>query len=154
MSARNLAYRALATAFATTVVVAVAVQQPAAAAVTTLNATVDCGSVNYYGDMSDWYPSNIYYYSNSTGGPVSSYVAIPVNHKIQFSAAIPSGDTAVAVYAKCSAGTQYGDFYGSGGTVSFPAGVSTVNANWICYAAPVSPGPWVTNCSVQSYSYS
>jgi hypothetical protein len=154
MSARNLTYRALAMAFATTLVVAVAAQQPAVAATTTLNATVDCGSVNYYGDMSDWYPSNILYYSQSSGGPASGLVANPVNHTFRFSAAIPSGDTAVAVYAKCSEGNQYGDFYGSSGTVSFPAGVSTVNATWICYAAPVNPGPWVTNCSVQSSSYS
>jgi len=154
MSARNLTFRALATAFATTVVVAVAVQQPAAATTTTLNATVDCGSVNYYGDMSDWYPSDIQYYGQSGGGSPSVSVGNPVSHTFRFSVSLASGDTAVAVYAKCSAGNPYGDFYGSSGTVSFPAGVSTVNGAWICYAAPVNPGPWVTNCSVQSYSYS
>lgn len=151
MLSRTLVHRSLASAVAATVLVVLAAQQPAAATNVTLNATVDCGNVNYFGDTSDWYPWAV----SGPGGPVpwGSLVANPVNHSFQFSVALASGTTAVSVSAKCSDGHQY-DFTGSTGYVSVPAGISTVTASWICSTAPVYPGPWMTNCSVQSYSYS
>ncbi|MBO3751444.1 hypothetical protein J5X84_35680 [Streptosporangiaceae bacterium NEAU-GS5] len=148
---RNLVRRALASALATTAMVAVFAPRPAAATVVTLNATVDCSNVDYFGDTRDWYPSFIV----GPGGavPNSSLVANPANHSFQFSVALANGATSAGVQAKCSQGHTY-DLYGSSGGVSVPAGISTVTATWVCSTGPVYPGPWVTNCSVSSYSYS
>ncbi|GIH26146.1 hypothetical protein Aph01nite_44560 [Acrocarpospora phusangensis] len=151
MLSRTLVHRGLASALAATVLVVMAAQQPAAASGVTLNASVDCANVNYFGDTRDWYPWALT--AAGTAVPNGSLVANPANHAWQFSVAIPSGATSVSISAKCSQGHTY-DLTGSMGSVSVPGGISTVTASWRCSTGPVYPGPWVTSCSVQSYSYS
>jgi hypothetical protein len=129
----------------------VATASPASATTTVLYATVDCSNVNYSGDTRDWYPTGVWV---SPGGavPYSSMVADPATHAWQFSETLPAGTTSVSAGAKCSGGHQY-DLPGTSfGSVSVPAGTNTVTATWSCYTAQVYPGPYVTNCSVQSVS--
>ncbi|MFB9247819.1 hypothetical protein ACFFWE_06235 [Sphaerisporangium melleum] len=125
--------------------------QPAAADAIVLNATVDCLNVNYSGDTRDWYPL-----SPSVYGPLSyaEMTAIPATHAWQFTRTLPAGTTSVSGIARCSEGHQYGDYTGSYGTLSIPAGATTVTATWSCSTAPVYPGPWLTNCTAQLVSYS
>ncbi|MFC7383708.1 hypothetical protein [Sphaerisporangium rhizosphaerae] len=121
---------------------------PAAADGIVLQATVDCLNNDYYGDTRDWYPT-------ITALPYSSMTAIPATHAWQYTVTLPAGSTSAAsVPAMCSSGHQYGDYAGSVGSVSIPAGTTTVTATWGCYAAPVYPGPWLTTCSPQSVTYS
>ncbi|MEW9529497.1 hypothetical protein [Microbispora sp. NPDC049125] len=133
----------------------VATPAPATASTVVLRATVDCFNVNYSGDTSDWYPSSLSVFTSSppTSTAVSSPVANPAGHTFTFTQTLPSGATSVGVSALCSGGHQY-DLYGSNGSVSIPAGTTTVTATWGCTTGPVYPGPWVTNCSAQSVSYS
>ncbi|MEU6415125.1 hypothetical protein [Microbispora sp. NPDC046933] len=130
---------------------------PALADTVTLQATVDCLNYNSFGDTRDWYPIAPAVGASPYGGggtvPYTSMVAVPATHAWQFTQTLPSGTTAVSVSAKCSEGHTY-DLTGSTGGVSIPAGTTTVTATWGCTTAPVYPGPWVTNCSVQSVSYS
>ncbi|MGI5155510.1 hypothetical protein [Microbispora sp. CA-102843] len=149
---------ALGAALATTGVLSLALAPtPATAATVTLQATVDCLNNNYSGDTRDWYPSipSVVTSPPSTSTPVpgGSVVADPATHAWHFSQALPSGATSVGVAALCSSGHTY-DLTGSVGSVSIPAGTTTVTASWGCTTNPVYPGPWVTNCSLQSVSYS
>ncbi|GGO00116.1 hypothetical protein GCM10010116_00120 [Microbispora rosea subsp. aerata] len=160
MIAARSARRALAlgAALVTTGVLSLALTPtPAMAAGVTLHATVDCLNYNSFGNTSDWYPIAPAVGASPYGGggtvPYSSMVAVPANHAWQFTRTLPSGTTTVSVSAKCSEGHTY-DLTGSAGGVSIPAGTTTVTATWGCTTAPVSPGPWVTNCSVLSVSYS
>ncbi|MFC6079870.1 hypothetical protein [Sphaerisporangium aureirubrum] len=134
----------------------VATQQPAAAATVTVRGTIDCTNNNYYGDTRDWYAYEASGVTSPSGTSVtrSSMTAIPATHAWQFDLTVPSTDTSVGVSALCSSGHQYGDFGWTGGWTSIPAGTTTVTAAWGCYTAPVYPGPWVTNCTLQSVSYS
>ena len=142
----------------TGVLIVAATPQPAAASTVTLQATVDCFNVNYYGNTSDWYPSSLQVYtsppSTYTPVPSGSLFAIPATHAFQFAQALPSGATTVGIAAVCSAGHQYGDFGWASGTTNIPAGTTTVTASWGCSTGPVYPGPWVTTCSLQSVSFS
>ncbi|MEV4299369.1 hypothetical protein [Microbispora rosea] len=150
MFAANPARRVLAlgAALVTTGVLSLALApSPAMADTVTLNATVDCLNYNSFGDTRDWYPISV------VGVPYTSLVAVPATHAWQFTKTLASGTTAVSVSAICSEGHSY-DFAGSAGSVSIPAGTTTVTATWGCTTAPVYPGPWMTNCSVQSVSYS
>ena len=150
MFAVNPARRALAlgAALVTTGVLSLALApSPAMADTVTLQATVDCLNYNSFGDTRDWYPISV------VGVPYTSLVAVPATHAWQFTKTLPSGTTSVSVSALCSEGHMY-DFVGSVGSVSIPAGTTTVTATWGCTTAPVYPGPWMTNCSVQSVSYS
>ncbi|GAB3160375.1 hypothetical protein [Microbispora hainanensis] len=150
MFAANPARRVLAlgAALVTTGVLSLALApSPAMADTVTLNATVDCLNYNSFGDTRDWYPISV------IGVPYSSMVAVPATHAWQFTKTLASGTTAVSVSAICSEGHSY-DFAGSAGSVGIPAGTTTVTATWGCTTAPVYPGPWMTNCSVQSVSYS
>ncbi|WP_432924736.1 hypothetical protein ACQPZZ_30535 [Microbispora sp. CA-135349] len=130
---------------------------PAAADAVTLHATVDCSNYNSFGDTRDWYPigPSVGASPYGGGGAVSyaNMTAVPATHSWQFTQTLPSGTTSVSVSAKCSEGHQY-DLSGSAGGVTVPAGTTTVTATWSCYTAPVYPGPWMTDCSVQSVSYS
>ncbi|WP_214105736.1 hypothetical protein [Acrocarpospora catenulata] len=160
MFAGKLVRRALALAsvLVTTGAAIAAIQQPAAAVNVTLQATVDCTASNYSGNTSDWYPNTLAVVTSppttSTPVPGGSLVANPANHSYQFSQALPSGATSVTINAKCSSGHQY-DLYGvSNGSAGIPAGYTTVTASWACATAQVYPGPYVTNCSLQSVSYS
>ncbi|GLX09869.1 hypothetical protein [Microbispora sp. NBRC 16548] len=160
MFAVNPARRVLAlgAALVTTGVLSVALApNPAAADAVTLQATVDCLNYNSFGDTRDWYPIAPAVGASPYGGggtvPYTSMVAVPATHAWQFTQTLPSGTTSVSVSAMCSEGHTY-DFAGSAGGVSIPAGTTTVTATWGCTTAPVYPGPWMTNCSVQSVSYS
>ncbi|KAA9378141.1 hypothetical protein F5972_14655 [Microbispora cellulosiformans] len=154
MFAAKTARRALAlgSALVTTGVLAlVAAPQPAMASGITVQVTVDCLNVNFFGDTSDWYATDLRFGGASV--PYSSATAIPATHSWQFTQTVPSGTTAVGAGGICSGGHQY-DFFGSTGYASIPAGTTTVIGTWACTTAPVYPGPWQTNCYVQSVSYS
>ncbi|WP_169952844.1 hypothetical protein [Microbispora sp. H11081] len=127
---------------------------PATASTITLNATIDCLNYNSFGDTRDWYPVGPSLSASPYGlGGTPSLVAVPATHSWQTTHTLPSGTTSVSARAMCSQGHQY-DMYGSSGGITIPAGVTTVTATWGCTTAPVYPGPWMTNCSVQSVSYS
>ncbi|WP_431914794.1 hypothetical protein [Nonomuraea jabiensis] len=161
MIAGNLIRRALAVGamLATTVAMVVTTQQPAAASTLTLNATVDCLNVNYSGDTSDWYASYV-----SVGSappsygvtmPYSSMVANPANHTWSFTISLPGGSTSVSVSAICSGGHQYDQVgWTNGPAISIPSSATTLTATWGCSTQQVYPGPYITGCSAQSYSYS
>ncbi|MET8162077.1 hypothetical protein ABZT47_37445 [Sphaerisporangium sp. NPDC005289] len=140
---------------ATGVLSVVAVSSPAAATTAVLNATVDCYNVDYSGDTRDWYPSGLRVVTSSPSWSttVGSVTAVPATHSFQFSQALPNDAGYVGVSAVCSGGHQY-DLPGSTGLTSIPAGTNVVTASWGCSTGPVYPGPWVTNCSLQSVSYS
>jgi hypothetical protein len=138
----------------TGVLAIVGVAQPAAAATTVLQATVDCLNVNYFGDTRDWYPSFLRVSPGDAPVPNSSLIAVPATHAFQFAQALPSGATSVGIAALCSSGHQYGDYGWAGGITSIPSGTTTVTASWACSTGPVYPGPWVTTCSLQSVSFS
>ncbi|MFC4536441.1 hypothetical protein [Sphaerisporangium dianthi] len=131
-------------------------QQPAAAATITVRGTIDCLNNNYYGDTRDWYAYEARGIASPSGTSMSlnSMTAIPATHAWQFELTLPSSDTSVGVSALCSSGHQYGDYGWSGGWTSIPAGTTVVTAAWGCSTAPVSPGPWVTTCALQSVTYS
>ncbi|MBP2706381.1 hypothetical protein JOL79_21460 [Microbispora sp. RL4-1S] len=147
---------ALGSALVTTGVLGLlAVPQPATASTVVVQGTVDCSNVNYSGDTSDWYPYSLQVVSGSpyTSASPSGLYAVPATHAFGFTQTLPSGSTSVGVSTLCSIGHQW-DLTGSTGMVDIPAGTSTVTAAWACSTAPVYPGPWVTNCSLQSVSYS
>ncbi|MEU8269791.1 hypothetical protein AB0B89_21860 [Sphaerisporangium sp. NPDC049002] len=133
-------------------------QLPAAAGSVTLRATVDCLNNNYYGDTSDWYPSGPQVYTSppSTNTPVpgGGLLAVPATHAFQFTQTLPSGATTVGVAALCSSGHQYGDYTGANGATGIPSGTTIVTGSWVCSTGPVYPGPWLTNCALQSVSFS
>ncbi len=130
----------------------VATAPPASATTTVLHGTVDCGNVNYSGDTWDWYPWT-FSVTASPGGTLSvSPIAVPTTHAFRFDQTLPAGTTTVRVSALCSSGHQY-DLYGTQQGISIPSGATSVTATWVCSTAPVSPGPWLTNCNVQSVSY-
>ncbi|WP_327045884.1 hypothetical protein OG320_30130 [Microbispora sp. NBC_01189] len=159
MFAAKSARRALAlgSALVTTGVLAlVAAPQPALASGITVQATVDCLNVNFSGNTSDWYATDLRFGALPSGGgsvPYSSATAIPATHSWQFTQTVPSGTTSVGAGGICSGGHQY-DLLGSIGYTSIPAGTTTVVGTWGCTTAPVYPGPWQTNCTVQSISFS
>ena len=161
MIARNLTRRALAVGamLATTAAVIVTTQQPAAATALTLNGTVDCLNVNYSGDTSDWYASYVSVSASPSAYgvavPFSSMVANPSNHSWSFTISLPGGSTAVSASAICSGGHQYDQVgWTNGPAISIPSWATTLNASWGCTTQQVSPGPYITGCSAQSYSYS
>ncbi|MEV4455739.1 hypothetical protein [Microbispora sp. NPDC049633] len=157
MFAVNSARRVLAlgAALVTTGVLSVALAPtPAMASTITLQATIDCSNYNSFGDTRDWYPIGPSVSASPYGtGGAGTVVAVPATHAWQITHTLPSGTTAVGASGRCSEGHQY-DFLGSTASISIPAGVTTVTATWNCSTAPVYPGPWMTNCSVQSVSYS
>ncbi|GLW20930.1 hypothetical protein DI270_026790 [Microbispora triticiradicis] len=159
MFAAKSARRALAlgSALVTTGVLAlVSTPQPAMASGITVQATVDCSNVNFFGDTSDWYATDLWLAGIPSGGgsvPYSSATAVPATHSWRFTQTVPSGTTAVGAGGICSGGHQY-DFFGSSAYASIPPGTTTVIGTWACTTAPVYPGPWQTNCTVQSVSYS
>ncbi|WP_440070332.1 hypothetical protein [Streptosporangium sp. OZ121] len=132
----------------------VGLAQPAAATTAVLHATVDCVSSNHFGDTRDWYPSNVRL-STSPPSATPGLVAVPATHAFQFTQTLPDGATSMGVTALCSSGHYpYGDFSGSANLTGIPAGTTGITASWACSAAPVSPGPWLTNCSLRSVSFS
>ncbi|WP_169987619.1 hypothetical protein [Microbispora sp. H10836] len=127
---------------------------PAAAAAVTVQATVDCGNFNSYGDTWDSFPIDPSISASPYGaGGTPSIVSVPITNALRLTQTLPSGTTSVSVSAMCSRGHVY-DFFGSADSVTIPAGVTTVTAAWKCYTAPVNPGPWRTDCYLQSASYS
>jgi hypothetical protein len=160
MIARNLTRWALATAsvLAATAAAVVSTPQPAAASAVTLHGTVDCLNVNYSGDTRDWYASHVQVNVSPSGSrvmPLSSMVANPANHSWSFTISLPAGSTAVSASAICSGGHQYDQIgWTNGPAVGIPSWVTTVNANWGCTTQQVYPGPYITGCTAQSYSFS
>ncbi|MBB6470874.1 hypothetical protein [Sphaerisporangium rubeum] len=137
---------------------AVAVQQPAAAAAVTLTGTIRCQNVNYYGDTTRWYPNSVGM-SSAPSGPALSpgeLVAVPYpTYGFRFTRTLPNGATSVAATALCSSGhSPYGDWSQAGGSIAIPAWATSATIAWSCYTAPVNPGPWMTTCSVESSSFS
>jgi hypothetical protein len=132
----------------------VGVAQPAAATVAVLNATVDCLNVNYSGDTRDWYPWSLQVYT-SPPSSAPNLVAVPATHAFQFTKTLPDGATSVGISTQCSSGHYpYGDFSGSAAITGIPAGTTAITASVACSTAPVSPGPWLTTCNLQSVSFS
>jgi hypothetical protein len=160
MIAGNLIRRALAVGamLATTAAMVVTMQQPAAASALTLNGTVDCLNVNYSGDTRDWYASYVAVGSTppsyGVAVPYSSMVANPANRSWSFTISLPGGSTAVSVSAICSGGHQWDQVGTNGPAISIPSWATTLNAAWGCSTQQVYPGPYITGCSAQSYSYS
>jgi hypothetical protein len=161
MIARNLTRRALAVGamLATTAAMVMTTQQPASASALTLNGVVDCLNVNYSGNTSDWYPSYVAINSSppaySVSVPWSSMVANPANHSFSFTISLPGGSTSVSASAICSGGHQYDQVgWTNGPAISIPSWATTLNASWGCSTQQVYPGPYITGCSAQSYSYS
>lgn len=161
MIIRNLTRRVLAVGamLATTAAVVVTTQQPAAASALTLNGTVDCLNVNYSGDTRDWYASYVWVGASPFGYgvslPLTSMVANPANHSWSFTISLPGGSTSVSVSAICSGGHQYDQVgWTNGPAISIPSSATTLTATWGCTTQQVYPGPFITGCSAQSYSYS
>jgi len=160
MIARNLTRRAFAAGamLVTTAAVVLTMQQPASAAALTLNGTVDCLNVNYSGDTRDWYASSVWVSASPSAYgvavPYSSMVANPADHSWSFTISLPAGSTAVSVSAICSGGHQYDQVgWTNGPAISIPSWATTVNASWGCTTQQVYPGPYITGCSAQSYSF-
>jgi hypothetical protein len=161
MISGNLIRRALAVGamLATTAATVVTMQQPASASALTLNGTVDCLNVNYSGDTRDWYASYVAVASAppsyGVAVPYSSMVANPANHSWSFTISLPAGSTAVSVSAICSGGHQWDQVgWTNGPAISIPSWATTLNATWGCSTQQVYPGPYITGCSAQSYTYS
>jgi hypothetical protein len=161
MIARNLTRRAVAVGamLATTAAMIVTTQQPAAATALTLNGTVDCLNVNYSGDTRDWYASYVEVsaspFAYRAAVPLSSMVANPSNHSWSFTISLPGGSTAVSASAICSGGHQADQVgWTNGPAISIPSSATTLNASWGCTTQQVAPGPYITGCSAQSFSYS
>lgn len=161
MISRNLIRRVFAVGamLVTTAAAVVTMQQPAAASALTLNGTVDCLNVNYSGDTRDWYASYVAVGASPFGYgvqvPPASMVANPANHSWSFTISLPGGSTAVSASAICSGGHQYDQVgWTNGPAISIPSWATTLNATWGCTTQQVYPGPWITGCTAQSYSYS
>lgn len=132
----------------------VSLAQPAAATSAVLYGRVECTNSNHYGNVSNWYPLNVRL-STGSSPTVPALVTVPGTYAFQFTQALPAGATGMGVRALCSSGhSPYGDFDGTSDYTSIPAGTTSITASWRCSTAPVNPGPWMTNCTLQSASFS
>ncbi|MFI6735388.1 hypothetical protein ACIBI9_20885 [Nonomuraea sp. NPDC050451] len=59
----------------------------------------------------------------------------------------------MGIAAICRSGHQYGDYGWASAMTAIPAGTTTVTATWACSTGPVYPGPWLTNCALQSITF-
>jgi|GEM_PF-6827593 len=132
----------------------VGLAQPAVATSAVLYGTVECGNSNHYGNVSNWYPSNVRLYTQSSS-MVPGLVSVPGAYAFQFTQPLPAGTTSMGMQALCSSGhSPYGDFTGTVTYTTIPAGTTSITASWRCSTAPVNPGPWITNCTLRSASFS
>ncbi|MEU3168559.1 hypothetical protein [Streptosporangium sp. NPDC006930] len=132
----------------------VGLAQPAAATSAVLYGRVECSNSNHYGNVSTWYPSNVMIRAGSSS-ITPGLVSVPGTYAFQFAQTLPAGSTSVGIQALCSSGhSPYGDFTGTVTYTTIPAGTTSITASWRCSTAPVNPGPWITDCTLQSASFS
>ena len=94
-------------------------------------------------------------HSTVSGAKKGDPMTAPANHTWSFTISLPGGSTSVSVSAICSGGHQYDQVgWTNGPAISIPSSATTLTATWGCSTQQVYPGPYITGCSAQSYSYS